>query len=244
MSDPHLIAGPGLLYGAVDSERNLVRAFEHLVLSSGRPEAVIFTGDLADTGSPAAYRKLRDIVEPACEEMGAAVIWAMGNHDDRANFRTELLGQAGGDSPIDVIYTMSGLRIITLDTSVPGWHHGELDQGQLNWLSAVLAHPAPEGTILAMHHPPVPCVLKIAVATELRQQHRFADVIRGTDVRAILAGHLHYSTSATFAGIPVSVAAATCYTQDLLGKKSQDAGQAFNLVHVYEETIMHSVVPL
>ena len=41
---------------------------------------------------------------------------------------------------------------------------------------------------------------------ELRDQARLADVLRGTDVRAIIAGHLHYSTFATFAGIPVSVA--------------------------------------
>lgn len=243
ISDTHLLGGPELLYGQVDSEDNLVRTLARISLGEA-PEALIFTGDLADTGDPAAYRKLRNIVEPACAEMGAVVIWAMGNHDDRMSFRTELLGQAADDSPVDVVYTMSGLRIITLDTSVPGWHHGELSLSQLGWLAEVLATPAPEGTILAMHHPPVPCVMKIAVTSELRQQRRLADVIRGTDVRAILGGHLHYSTSATFAGIPVSVAAATCYTQDLVGMKPQDAGQAFNLVHVYEETVMHSVVPL
>jgi hypothetical protein len=67
-------------------------------------------------------------------------------------------------------------------------------------------------------------------------------------VRAILAGHLHYSTAATFAGIPVSVASATCYSQDLTvvegGTRAQDGAQAFNLVHVYDDTVMHSVVPI
>ena len=51
-----------------------------------------------------------------------------------------------------------------------------------------------------------------------------------------------------FAGIPVSVASATCYTQDLNvpvgGTRGRDGGQAFNLVHVYEHTVVHSVVPL
>jgi 3',5'-cyclic AMP phosphodiesterase CpdA len=73
-------------------------------------------------------------------------------------------------------------------------------------------------------------------------------VVRNSDVRTILAGHLHYSTTASFAGIPVSVASATCYTQDLNvpvgGTRGRDGGQAFNLVHVYEHTIVHSVVPL
>lgn len=244
ISDTHLLGGPELLYGAVDSEDNLVRALARISLSETPPEALIITGDLADTGDPAAYRKLRGLVEPFCMERGAKVIWAMGNHDDRANFRAELLDQAADDSPIDVTYTLGGLRIITLDTSVPGWHFGELTEEQLSWLAAELATPASEGTILAMHHPPVPCVLKIAIPTELRRQRRLAEVLQGTDVRAILGGHLHYSTTAMFAGIPVSVAAATCYTQDLSIMSPQDAGQAYNLVHVYKETVVHSVVPL
>jgi len=73
-------------------------------------------------------------------------------------------------------------------------------------------------------------------------------VLRGSDVRAIIAGHLHYSTFATFAGIPVSVASATCYTQDLMvptgGTRPHDGAQSFNLVHVYDETVLHSVVPV
>ncbi|HCJ50197.1 MAG TPA: phosphodiesterase, partial [Microbacterium sp.] len=112
----------------------------------------------------------------------------------------------------------------------------------------VLATPAPLGTVLAMHHPPVPSVLPLASSVELRDQRRLADVLRGTDVRAIIAGHLHYSTFATFAGIPVSVASSTCYAQDLTvpvgGTRPQDAAQAYNLVHVYDETIVHSVVPI
>lgn len=244
MSDSHLIGGRGLLYGKVDSEAHLVEAFERLALSETRPEAIIFTGDLADRGEPAAYAKLRSIVEPVCELLGAEIIWAMGNHDDRGNFRAGLLDAAPSDSPIYETYSVNGLRVITLDTSVPGHHYGRLAHGQLEWLAKELSTPAPHGTILAMHHPPVPCVLTGAIQVELREQQRLAEVIRGTDVRAILGGHLHYSTSATFAGIPVSVASATCYTQDLAFMQPQDAAQAYNMVHVYEDTVVHSVVPI
>jgi 3',5'-cyclic AMP phosphodiesterase CpdA len=99
-----------------------------------------------------------------------------------------------------------------------------------------------------MHHPPVPSVLPLAASVELYDQPRLAAVLRGSDVRAIIAGHLHYSTFATFTGIPVSVASATCYTQDLTvpagGTRPQDGAQAFNLIHVYDDTIVHSVVPV
>lgn len=248
LSDPHLVGGPEPLYGSVDSEARLIQLFDEVKESGARPEAVIFTGDLADKGDPKAYAKLRAIVDPACREMGADVIWAMGNHDNRANFRKGLLDQPGSDAPVDSSYFINGLRIITMDTSVPGYHHGELSTAQLEWLAAELATPAPDGTILALHHPPIPSVLDLSVLVELRDQSSLAAVVRNSDVRTILAGHLHYSTTATFAGIPVSVASASCYTQDLNvpvgGTRGRDGGQAFNLVHVYEHTIVHSVVPL
>ncbi len=248
LSDTHLLGGPDPLYGAMDSEARLRQLFAEVQASGARPEAVIFTGDLADKGEPEAYAKLRRIVEPACRSMGARVIWAMGNHDDRGHFRAGLWDRPADMSPVDRSYNVDGLRVITLDTSVPGFHHGELGPEQLDWLAGELATPAPDGTILALHHPPVPSVLDLSVLVELRRQSELAEVLRGSDVRSILAGHLHYSTTATFAGIPVSVASATCYTQDLNvqvgGTRGRDGAQAFNLVHVYEHTVVHSVVPL
>ncbi len=248
LSDPHLMGGPDPLYGAVDSEAKLIQLFDEVRASGARPEAVIFTGDLADKGDPEAYAKLRAIVDPACESMGAKVIWAMGNHDNRANFRSGLLDEPASDAPVDRSYFINGLRVITLDTSVPGFHHGELSAAQLKWLARELDTPAPDGTILALHHPPIPSVLDLSVLVELRDQASLEAVVRNSDVRTILAGHLHYSTTASFGGIPVSVASATCYTQDLNvavgGTRGRDGSQAFNLVHVYEHTIVHSVVPL
>jgi 3',5'-cyclic-AMP phosphodiesterase len=98
-----------------------------------------------------------------------------------------------------------------------------------------------------MHHPPVPSLLDLAVKVELQDQQQLAAVLAGSEVRTVLAGHLHYSTTAMFAGIPVSVASATCYTQDLVvqsgAMRSRDGAQAVNLVHVYPNTIVHSVVP-
>ncbi|WP_420792125.1 phosphodiesterase [Arthrobacter agilis] len=251
MSDTHLLGGEGPLYGAVDSELRLQEVFEDLEASGVRPQAIVFTGDLADKGEPGAYAKLRAIVDPAAARLGATVIWAMGNHDDRAAFREGLLDEtptpAQAAAPVDAVHFVDGLRIITLDSTVPGHHHGEVSLEQLRWLEHELAVPAPHGTILALHHPPVPSVQDLAVLVELRDQRSLADVVRGSDVRTILAGHLHYSTTAMFAGVPVSVASATCYTQDLLfdggGSRGRDGAQSYNLVHVYEETIVHSVVP-
>ncbi|MFJ2508769.1 phosphodiesterase [Arthrobacter citreus] len=246
LSDTHLLAGPDPLYGAVDSRAKLISLFERLAEAERKPEAIVFTGDLTDKGEPEAYDELRSIVEPAAEHMGAKVIWVMGNHDKREHFKERLLDEAPDMAPMDRVYEVNGLRIVTLDSTVPGYHHGELSDSQLSWLRSVLRTPAPEGTILALHHPPVPSVQDLTVLVELRHQRDLAAVLEGSDVRAVIAGHLHYSTFTTFAGIPVSVASATCYTQDLAtpGTRGQDAGQGFNMIHVYEDSVVHSVVPL
>jgi len=252
LSDTHFVA-EGPLYGSVESERNLRQLFDELEASGGRPEAIVITGDLADKGDPLAYQQLKSILEPAAARLGAQVVWVMGNHDDRGAFRTELLdqGHLGADqlaAPVDRVYDVNGLRIISLDTSVPGHHYGEITSAQLDWLAEELSTPSPDGTILALHHPPIPSVLDLAVLVELRDQSGLAEVLHGSDVRSIIAGHLHYSSTATFAGIPVSVASATCYTQDLNvpvgGTRARNGAQAFNLVHVYQDTVLHSVVPL
>jgi 3',5'-cyclic AMP phosphodiesterase CpdA len=248
ISDTHLIDGDGDLYGGVDSTSRLRQILTELTGSGSRIDALVFTGDLADKGDPRAYDTLRTMVQPVADDLGAQLIWAMGNHDDRANFRVKLLDQEPSTTAVDAVYDIGGLRIVTLDTTVPGLHHGEIADEQLDWLAGVLATPADFGTILAMHHPPVPCVLDLAVLVELHDQDRLADVLCSSDVRSIIAGHLHYSTTATFAGIPVSVAAATCYNQDLNipagAMRGRDGGQGYNLVHVYDTTIVHSVVPI
>lgn len=250
LSDTHLRDRGSKLFDRVDAAARLRAALEAIEASGVQPGALVFTGDLADLGERNAYRAIRDLVDPFARRLGAPVLWVMGNHDDRAGFRTQLLSETSGDPmrPVDRVDELDGLRVITLDTSVPGHHHGELSDAQLSWLRDELATPAPLGTILAMHHPPVPSVLALAASVELRDQRRLAAVLRGSDVRSIIAGHLHYSTFATFAGIPVSVASATCYTQDLMvpvgGTRPQDGGQAFNLVHVYDDTVVHSVVPV
>ncbi len=248
LSDTHLLAGNRPLGGRYDTGANLTATLRAIERTGVRPDAIVFTGDLTDLGEPEAYAALRAEVEPFAERLGAPLVWVAGNHDERPALRAGLLDAAPTQDPVTSVHDLGGLRLIALDSTVPGWHHGDLDADQLAWLRGILASPAPLGTILALHHPPLPSHIPFFDILELRHQREFADVIAGTDVRAILAGHLHYSTAGTFAGVPVSVAAATCYTMNLQRRPAEvngmDAGQSFHLVHVYDDTITHAVVPV
>lgn len=247
ISDPHLLAGGALQYGQIDTVEHLQRALTRLGQIEMPPQAIVFTGDLADEGEPAAYARLRAIVEPAAAAWGAQVIWCMGNHDEREPYSRELFGEESAQ-PQDRVHDVAGLRIVALDTTVPGWHHGALDPDQLTWLAGVLATPAEHGTLLAMHHPPIPVpMVPEAELIALHDQRALAEVVHGTDVRAVIGGHFHYTSFSTFAGVPVSVASATCYTLDPApdGRVTSgvDGAHAFTLLHVYADRIVHTVVP-
>ena len=247
LSDPHFLAGAARHPGGADTDANLARTLEAAGRVHPRPAAIVLTGDLTDLGEADAYRRLRAAVEPVAKALDCPVIWVAGNHDERPELRAELLGEQPSEEPVTGVWDLDGLRVIALDTSVPGWHHGDLDEGQLGWLAEQLRTPAPHGTLLAMHHPPLPTHVPLFDILELRHQDELAEVIRGTDVRGILAGHLHYSSTGLFAGVPVSVASSTCYTMNLARPAAEvngmDAAQAFQLVHVYPDTITHTVIP-
>ncbi len=248
ISDTHLLAGGKLQYGVVDTVQHLQMALDRLSRIDPVPQAIVLTGDLADRGEPEAYAQLRSMIEPAAAAMGAQVVWCMGNHDDRTAYARSLFGADPTADVMDRVYEVDGLRIVALDTSVPNYHHGEITDEQHDWLASVLAEPAPLGTILAMHHPPIAIpMLPAAAIIELDGQDRLATALAGTDVRMILGGHFHYSSYGTFAGIPVSVASATCYISDIAPDQrfisAVDTDQSVNVLHVYDDTIVTSVVP-
>lgn len=229
----------------MDTDRALERSIRRIESHRSRVDAIVVTGDLADRGEPEAYDRVSRLLAPLADRLGAELLWVMGNHDERAAFSEGLYGRRE-DAVQDRVVWREGLRLIALDSTVPGYHHGEIDEAQLEWLRDELAHPAPAGTILALHHPPLASPVRLMGLLELRNVAGLEEVIRATDVRAILAGHLHYPTFGTFAGVPVSVASATCYTIDPLPGQDRlvgvDSDQAFSLVEVFEDNIVHSVV--
>lgn len=248
ISDTHLLGEGRALYGKVPVEQRLASLLARLEACPIVPDALVFTGDLTDLGEADAYRRLRAVVDPVATRLGAEVVWVMGNHDERAAYASLLFDEGETDAPQDRVHDVRGLRVISLDTTVPGYHHGEITSSQLEWLTRVLSTPARHGSILAMHHPPVPTPLEVMAVLELHDQPALAEVLRGSDTRLILGGHLHYSTHSLFAGIPVSVAAATCYTLDLGANAERilsgvDGGQSFDFVHVYDEQVVTSTVP-
>ncbi len=247
LSDTHLLAGGAPLAGLVDTAAHLRATAARLAVAAADADAIVVSGDVADLGEPGAYELAREILEPVAEAIGAPIVWTAGNHDERAAMRSALGLPGAPLDPIDSVLEVAGLRIVALDSSLPGWHHGGFDDGQPAWLADALVDPPPLGTLLVMHHPPLAYRSRLMRLLEFRDEALLADAIGDADVRAILSGHLHINGSGTFAEIPVVLAGATSYADDLGGPPPAmhgiDATQSFNLIEVYADSVAHSVVP-
>src|SRR6478736_1908483 len=154
LSDTHLIAAGGLLAGHIDTEAQLRKALARVESSGERVDALVLSGDLADSGDPAAYELLRDIVDPVVTRLGCALVLTGGNHDERRPMARTLHG-IDTDAPQDTVTDCDGLRVIAIDSAVPGYHHGGFSDDQYSWLARELAAPAEHGTILVIHHAPI-----------------------------------------------------------------------------------------
>jgi 3',5'-cyclic-AMP phosphodiesterase len=247
ISDMH-ITGDGLMYDRVDSLGNLVTILSSIEHAGSPPDLLLFTGDTADSGEPAAYRRFRETVEPFAERLGAPVLYVPGNHDARAAFREHLLDGEPVEDTIDQVLWLDGLRIVALDSTAPPRDYGELEDQQLTWLKAELATPAPLGTILALHHPPIGSPSRFLDMLALRAPERLAAAIAGTDVLMIVAGHNHLASAGVLAGVPVWVAAASAYQMDMMAAAADVvqglAGSAFSRIDVADGSAVATHIPV
>lgn len=247
LSDSHLLAGDRLLGGHIDTVSQFRQCLDR-VEGAGIPfDALVVSGDLTDTADPAAYELFRELADPVVRRLGCELVVTGGNHDERGPLARGLYG-IDTDAPQDRVTWVRGLRIIDLDTAVPGYHHGGLSEGQFDWLAGQLAEPAPSGTLLVMHHPPIIYRSPVMQLLDFDDPERLARMLAGTDVRGILSGHLHVTTFGTLAGTPVFVAGGVSYVDDV-GVPGDDlmaidGPQSWNIIEVHADQVVGTVVPV
>ncbi len=206
LSDTHLYGDPTARhYGRIDTAAALRGVLDRLAGLEG-VDLVVHSGDASEDGTVESYRRLHALLDPFGATLGAPLVVAMGNHDVPAAY-AQVAGPGDHDPRYQdrVITTVGGARAVVLDSSVPGAGYGHLDPAQLEWLRSVLAEPSVGGTVLVVHHPPLTAATRMLRALDLDGMDELAEVLVGTDVRAILSGHYHHEMTGQLAGIPVHV---------------------------------------
>lgn len=246
VSDPHIPAD-GFLFDRVDACARVQASIEMIAAAGCSPDVLILSGDVANSGEAEAYVRLRPVIEAALERFGAKLLVAPGNHDDVALLREHLLGREPERGPLDEVVRVGGLRLIGLDSTVPGEVHGELDDAQLAALADELVEPAPDGTLLVVHHPSIWSTTPQSALVALRDPQRLAAVIRGSDVRLVLSGHTHRVSAGTLAGVPVWISPSTGSQADVLARNGfrGHTGGGFTRVDVLDDgEFVATFVPL
>jgi Icc protein len=124
LSDTHILPTDDERLQGVDTLRN-VRDVLQLVVDSGlRPDALIVSGDLANSGELDSYHRLRSELSACAERLGAELVVAMGNHDARPAFRQGMFDELPTEEPVEYVRWIGGLRVIVMDSTVPGAAYG------------------------------------------------------------------------------------------------------------------------
>jgi 3',5'-cyclic AMP phosphodiesterase CpdA len=212
ISDLHIRPEGQLAYRTVDTALGLRRTVAWLNGLEPQPDVVVATGDLVDTGSLEEYARLRELLRP----LRAPMFLIPGNHDRRENLRAafpehsylprdgEFLQYVIEDYPI---------RLVGLDTMIPGKETGQMCPARLQWLETKLREQPARPTLLFMHHPPFKT--GIGRMDELGMESgggAMAEIVVGhPQVERVLCGHVHRPVQLRWAGTVASIAPSTAY---------------------------------
>ena len=145
------------------------------------------TGDLTDRGEEAAYRVLQEQLVA----LPFPVLTLLGNHDDRAAY-LRVFGGADEHGFVQSVFCRDGVRLICLDTHLPGSDAGRLCDLRLDWLRRQLVEAGDTPVLLFMHHPPCEIGDPVLDAIRLENAEQFQEVVREfPSVRHVFFGHIH-----------------------------------------------------
>jgi len=210
ISDPHIVCADTLAYGRVDTGAMLQRCVRKIMALPRLPDAVVATGDLTDHGSVDEYRLLGDLLAP----LSMPLYLVAGNHDDAVAMRSVFPQHkylAGEDGFLQYVIDDFDLRLVVLDTTVPGRPGGELCERRLRWLDRTLRE-SDRPTVIAQHHPPFATGLTLMDQMTLANPEAEAEVVvQHPQVQCIISGHYHRTIQTRFAGTVASVCPSTAH---------------------------------
>lgn len=208
MSDLHLMPA-GELSMTLDTGARLEQAIETVISRYGDADFCILAGDLADLGQAEAYERLKTLIA----RLPIPVHITLGNHDDRPTF-LQVFGPdlAGETGKVDKVIDLKGYRVIVLDSSEPGRVDGVLEPVQIEWLRARLAEALDRPVIVVLHHNANALHIHSDTIRMLEPDAFIAALKTHPDIRQVIAGHVHLTSTASWHGLPFTTLAGGHYS--------------------------------
>ena len=214
-TDCHVVTPGELVADRVDSAAALVATVRHINELPTPPSIVVATGDLVNDARSGQYDRFQEIVG----ELPAPLVPVPGNHDDRSELRArfpDVLPAGGPDDPLDHVLDLDPLRLVFVDTQVPGRIGGAISAAQVAWLDDVLASAPDRPTIVFQHHPPFETGIGFMDREAFEGAAPYATMLAcHANVELVSCGHLHRSILHRFGGTLACTWPSTCVTLDL-----------------------------
>jgi len=206
ISDTHIAGWGKKTFDVAPMAENLARCVEHINGLQTQPDLVLVTGDIANSG-------LREETERAASilrELRFPFYVIPGNHDDRAAM-IEIFGADAcpteSDEFVEYVVESGDLRLIAVDSTVPGAPGGEICERRAAWLDERLSEARTQPTVIFMHHPPVRFGVPETDVDGFEGRDRFGSVVeKHPQIERILAGHIHLAALTRWRGVVVSTA--------------------------------------
>jgi 3',5'-cyclic AMP phosphodiesterase CpdA len=237
LSDTHIRPAGQLYQGVVDSNRMFQDAVEHVYGLDRRPDLILLTGDLVDHGKPAEYLHARDMLS----RLDIPYLVIPGNHDHRENFRAAFADHAylPAEGPLHYCIDQYPVRIVGLDSCVPGKHHGHIDGAGLEWLARVLEKDTRKPTMIMMHHPPFATGIPYMDEYGCFEAGRLAAVVeRFGNIEMLVCGHVHRPMLRRWAGTVACSCPSTTTEIDLqlnpLARPQSHVGPRACMLHLFD----------
>ncbi len=210
ITDTHILPPGELLHSSVDSARHLQETVRSIGQMRPKPDVVLITGDLVETGDSASYRHFIDLIEPL--EMPVYVI--PGNHDN-----PQVMQEAFANTPYFPVSDRSfqyivddfSFRILALNSKCEGTELPAFDAPRLSWLEHQLGL-SNKPTLIALHHPPMITGIELSDMGGTEWFQGLKTVLASHEqVKLLICGHCHTDLCGRIGQVPVYMATATSH---------------------------------
>ncbi len=228
LTDLHLRPRGQPAYRVSETNMLVERAFDALAALRPAPDVVLITGDLTDNGQRAEYEVLQTLLG----RLPMPVFMIPGNHDRRDMMRAVVgTGRPGQPHPDFLHFAVEDwpVRLIGLDSLIPGASAGALCPARLAFLDDALCSAPTRPTIVFVHHPPFDCGIDHMDAIRLIEGAAELDSIlsRHPQVQRLLCGHVHRSVVTRFGGTIASIAPSVAHQVAFDFRNKRQGGLVF-----------------
>lgn len=202
LTDSHLFASDDARLLGLDTHASLEAVIELVLAEQPRIDLVLATGDIAQDGTEASYRRFMSAVE----RLQAPCHWLPGNHDDGGLMKA--LGESAG---FTVPWAdLGNWRMVMLDSAITGSVAGYLAPEQFVHLEQALADES-RHVLVCLHHHPVPIGVIWMDPLGLRNARELFDRLDSSPaVRGVLWGHVHQAIDVQRGPLRLMATPSTC----------------------------------